>query len=172
MEWYHWIGALGAVAIILVAVGTASFKFARWTGSVDKDLESLKRSMKEVRGDIVDIRGDIKDILSRLKPPPVSSDSPLRLTKFGTEIAEDIEAQSWAERLAPSLMHELGGKEPFEIDRFCIDYVENLGPEWDRKIAKSSYEFGIEESGIKSVLQVVLREEILKIVGPKPKQNA
>ena len=99
MEWYHWIGALGAVAIILVAVGTASFKFARWTGGVDKDLESLKRSMKEVRGDIVDIRGDIvdirgdiKDILSRLKPPPVSSDSPLRLTKFGTEIAEDIEA--------------------------------------------------------------------------------
>ena len=106
MEWYHWIGALGAVAIILVAVGTASFKFARWTGGVDKDLESLKRSMKEVRG-------DIKDILSRLKPPPVSSDSPLRLTKFGTEIAEDIEAQSWEERLAPSLMHELSGKEPF-----------------------------------------------------------
>ena len=165
MEWYHWIGALGAVAIILVSVGTASFKFVRWTGGVDKDLESLKRSMKEVRG-------DIKDILSRLRPPPVSSDSPLRLTKFGTEIAEDIEAQSWAERLAPSLVHELVGKEPFEIDRFCIDYVENLGPEWDRKIAKSSYEFGIEESGIKSVLQVVLREEILRIVGQKTKQNA
>lgn len=165
MEWYHWIGALSAVAIILVAVGTASFKFARWTDSVDKDRETFKSFMKEVRG-------DIKDILSRLKPPPVSSDSPLRLTKFGTEIAEDIEAQSWAERLAPSLMHELGGKEPFEIDRFCIDYVENLGPEWDRKIAKSSYEFGIEESGIKSVLQVVLREEILRIVGQKTKQNA
>ena len=165
MEWYHWIGALGAVAIISVAVGTALFKFARWTGSIDKDLESLKRSMKEVRD-------DIKDILSRLSSPPVTSDSPLRLTDFGEEISKSIGAQPWAERLAPSLMHEVCGKEPFEIDRFCIDYVENLGPEWDRKIAESSYEFGIKESGIKSVLHVVLRDEILKIVSQKPKQNA
>lgn len=165
MEWYHWIGALGAVAIISVAVGTALFKFARWTGSVDKDRENFKSFMKEVRD-------DIKDILSRLPPPPVTSDSPLRLTKFGIEIAEYIEAQPWAERLAPSLILEVDGKEPFEIDRFCIDYVENLGPEWNRKIAEASYEFGIKESGIKSVLRVVLRDEILKITSQKSRQNA
>ena len=165
MEWYHWIGALGAVAIISVAVGTASFKFARWTGSVDKDRENFKSFMKEVRD-------DIKDILSRLSPPPVTRGSPLRLTDFGEEISKSIEAQQWAEKIAPSLMHKVGGKEPFEIDRFCIDYVERLSPEWDRKIAQSSYEFGIKESGIKSVLHVVLRDEILKTVGQKPKQNA
>lgn len=165
MEWYHWIGALGAVVIISVAVGTALFKFARWMGSVDKDRENFKSFMKEVRD-------DIKDILSRLSPPPVARGGPPRLTDFGEENSKSIGAQQWAERLAPTLMHEVGGKEPFEIDRFCIDYVERLGPKWDRKIAESSYEFGIKESGIKSVLHVVLRDEILKIVGQNPKQNA
>ena len=153
------------MVIIGLALAGLVIRLAVWYGEVNADRKNFKEFMEE-------IRKDVNAILSRLPSPPVSSDSPLRLTKFGTEIAEDIEAQSWAERLAPSLMHELGGKEPFEIDRFCIDYVENLGPEWDRKIAKSSYEFGIEESGIKSVLQVVLREEILRIVGQKTKQNA
>lgn len=153
------------MVIIGLAIAGLVIRLAVWYGAVNADRKNFKEFMEEMRK-------DVKAILSRLPSPPVSSDSPLRLTKFGTEIAEDIEAQSWAERLAPSLVHELVGKEPFEIDRFCIDYVENLGPEWDRKIAKSSYEFGIEESGIKSVLQVVLREEILRIVGQKTKQNA
>ncbi len=153
------------MVIIGLAIAGLVIRLAVWYGAVNADRKNFKEFMEE-------IRKDVKAILSRLPPSPVASDSPLRLTKFGTEIAEEIEAQSWAERLAPSLMHEVGGKEPFEIDRFCIDYVERLGPEWDRKIAKSSYEFGIKESGIKSVLHVVLRDEILKIVGQKPKQNA
>lgn len=153
------------MVIIGLAIAGLVIRLAVWYGAVNADRKNFKEFMEE-------IRKDVNAILTRLPPSPVASDSPLRLTEFGTEIAEAIEAQSWAERLAPALMHEVGGKEPFEIDRFCIDYVERLGPEWDRKIAQSSYEFGIKESGIKSVLHVVLRDEILKTVSQKPKQNA
>jgi len=153
------------MVIIGLAIAGLVIRLAVWYGAVNADRKNFKEFMEEMRK-------DVKAILSRLPPSPVASDSPLRLTDFGEEISKSIGAQHWAEDIAPSLLNEVGGKEPFEIDRFCIDYVERLGPEWDRKIAESSYEFGIRESGIKSVLHVVLRDEILKVVSQKPKQNA
>ncbi len=153
------------MVIIGLALAGLVIRLAVWYGAVNSDRKNFKEFMEE-------IREDIKAILSRLPPSPVASGSPLHLTEFGEKISKEIGAEHWPEDVAPSLLNKVGGKEPFEIDRFCVDYVERLGPEWNRKIAESSYEFGIKESGIKSVLHVVLRDEILKIVSQKPKQNA
>lgn len=62
------------------------------------------------------------------------------------------------------------GKAPFEIDRFSREYVrgDEIGPELARRVAACAYELGTDESGVYDVLQVVLRDELLALLGHEP----
>ena len=129
-----------------------------WKGKVDAKLGSLDDRMTE-------IRGDIKRILERLPPRTVTANSPLRVTDFGEKIATAFGAQQWARDVARPVATRLVDKEPFEIDDFCQNYVDNmLDQHDDTRVESLAYNYGIESKDVLQVLRVVLRDEILKLL--------
>jgi len=152
----EWVSPAAIVALALAFLG-AFAKFLRWTGKVDAEILNLSRITTE-------IREDIKKLFARLPAPPVARGSPLPLTDFGKEIAQWLEAEAWAGELARSLVSEVHGKQPFEVDAFCQRYVRGRLPDdWKQNVAKCAYEFGISEDGVRSVLRVVLRDALLSV---------
>ena len=134
------------------------YKFARWQGTVDTNLTTIKEFMAE-------IREDIKKIFHRLPPSAVASGSPMRLTDFGENIAGEFGAFEWAGKLAPRLMDQARGKEPFEVYEFSKKYVSSHWEEkWSRKVMECAYEAGTESGNVLAVMSVVLRDELLKLL--------
>lgn len=154
-----------SLAVILAAV-----KFIRWTATVDSKLEQFSEFAKEVRQDIRELRQDVKElrqdisqIFLRLPPPPVAGDSPLQLTDFGERMADFMKVKSWASDLAPSLRADVAGKRPFEVDDFSRSFVQGrLQDDLKESVAACAYEFGVERDAVLKVLQVVLRNELLR----------
>ena len=148
------------IATVVLAVIGAIWAAARWTGKVDGKLGDLTKAVDE-------IRADIKKIFQRLPDPVVAGTSPLQLTDFGEKIAKSIDAHTWALTLAPTVLPDVEGKRPFEIDTFSQSYVDTrLDDQWKERVARCAYEFGIDRSGVLSVMQVVLREELLHLEKP------
>lgn len=148
------LAVLGAVA----GIGSAVWRIARWTQKVDGAVENWE----EIKKQITKIEENITKIFQQLPAAAVTGSSPLRLTELGEKIADSLGAQEWASLLVPSLLAEVGDKEPFEIDSFCHNYTRTkLTDEWQRKIAQAAYEFGLEREEVQKVLAVVLRERLL-----------
>ena len=139
-----------------LAVIIAVVKVIRWTATVDLKLEQFTRFAKEVRD-------DIKQIFLRLPPVPVVASSPLQLTDYGEKMADFMRAKPWVSDLAPSLRTEVAGKRAFEVDEFSRDYVQTrLEDDLKERVAACVYEFGVDRDNVLKVLQVVLREELLR----------
>lgn len=147
-----------SLAVILAAV-----KFIRWTATVDSKLEQFSDFAKEVRQDLREVRQDLKQIFLRLPPPPVAGDSPLQLTDFGRKMADFMKVKSWTADVAPALRDEVVGKRPFEVDEFSRSYVQGrLQDDMKESVAACAYEFGVERDAVLKVLQVALRNELLR----------
>ena len=156
------------LTVTAVVAGMAALLAAgRWVGGVNNDRRSFHDFVKEMREKFMpEIRQDIKMILQRLPRVPVAGGSPIRLTSYGRDIAAWLEAEEWAEGLAPQLSAQVAGKKPFEIDEFAHDYVrQRLPEEWEEKVAAGAYRFGTDREGVKSVLRVVLRDRLLQQAG-------
>lgn len=147
-----------SLAVILAAV-----KFIRWTATVDSKLDQFSDFAKEVRQDLREVRQDLKQIFLRLPPPPVAGDSPLQLTDFGRKMADFMKVKSWTADVAPALRDEVAGKRPFEVDDFSRSYVQGrLQDDMKESVAACAYEFGVERDAVLKVLQVALRNELLR----------
>ena len=139
-----------------LAVIIAAVKVIRWTATVDLRLDQFTAFAKEVRD-------DIKQIFLRLPPVPVVSSSPLQLTDFGERMADFTKAKPWASDLAPSLRAEVAGKRAFEVDEFSRSFVHlRLNDDLKERVAACAYEFGVDRDDVLKVLQVVLRDELLR----------
>lgn len=146
------------IVLVAVAVLTILYRFARWQGTVDTDLTSIKGFMAE-------IRGDIKNIFHKLPPPIATAHSPMELTEYGETLASQLHAKEWAKQIAPTVLPEVRGKQPFEIYRFCKNFVQELSGEKHPDVLERSYENGITDENMKTVLALVLHDELLKLVG-------
>ena len=155
----EWLQNNYMIVSVIVVLAGALISIGIWVGRVNSDRASLMEFMRE-------IRSDVKKIFERLPPAPVTSNSPLELTDFGKRIAEQFKAEEWANELAPTLLGEVKGKEPFEIDEFCDTYVrDKLRENIQRRVALSAYSFGTDRKGVRSVLRVVLRKKLLELQG-------
>ena len=145
--------------VLALAVGGALVKGLFWL----RDVHNAKQGW----GAVVDeIRADIKNILLRLPstPAPVESGSPLQLTDFGRKMATAMDASAWATTLAPSLREGLAGKRAFEIDEFSRKYVQEKMSH-DERVSMCMYEMGVERDSALRVLHVVLRDELIRVLG-------
>lgn len=148
---------------MVIAVGHILWKVARWTHQTDQGLKDLPKAVKRIQKDLATVKNRVEKLFDRIPPQPVAGSSPMELTEFGEKIAEALEAKGWAEGLRDDIFDEVDGMEPYEVDEFCASYVrERLTPEWQKKVAACAYEFGIDRSGIESVMRVVLRRELLR----------
>lgn len=144
------------IVTAFLAVLITAVKVVRWTATVDLKLEQFTGFAREVRD-------DIKLIFLRLPPVPVAGASPLQLTDFGEKMADFMKAKTWASELRPSLLAEVAGKRPFEVDEFSRRYVQTrLQDDMKERVAACAYEFGVERDDVLKVLRVVLRDELLR----------
>ena len=142
---------------VVMALATGLWKVFWWVAKVDAGERDFRTFTKE-------IREDIKRILFRLNPA-LESTSPLRLNDLGRRIANGLEAGQWAAGLAPKLVPDVAGLRPFEIDNFCSEYVNNsLGDDWSERLATAAYEHGVDRDTVRSVLWIVLRDELIRLV--------
>ena len=106
--------------IVTIAVFGIMWKILQWTVKVDLERQEWMSVTETTFPALMkEIRGDIKQILLRLPPPrPVASGGPMQLTEFGQKIAAWLDAKDWAAQLAPDLVDEATGNQPFQIDEF------------------------------------------------------
>ena len=140
-----------------IGVGALIWRGGAWYGAVNTDRANFKEFMKEVRE-------DLKKILQRLPEQTTASGSPVTLTDYGKTIAEDLGAQAWAEKLAPTLLPTVVGTRAFQVDEFARDHVtDDLSDDWRVRVAECAYEHGLKRDQVLAVLRVVLRDELLRI---------
>ena len=150
--------ALGISLTLMIAIITSAYRFGVWRGKVDNDRTSFKEFMSEVRA-------DIKLILTRLPPTPTTSASPIRLTDLGEHISNSIDAKNWAIKTAQELVGETNDMDAFEIQDFSFKHAKVFDPDEALlgKMRETAFESGIDLSGVRNVLGVVLRDELLQM---------
>lgn len=155
--------------LVAISIIGAVVAISRWTGRVDTRLEKLESFMESVKKDMEKFRKQLAKVL-RAVEQEVAGASPLKLTELGTKMAEFMKAQDWAGSLAPSLLPQVVNKQPFEVDLFAQEHVATkLDSEMARRVAACAYEFGRDQSGVRNVLHVVLRDELLeRLQGESP----
>ena len=164
MDWTNPITytAIAAGLGVLYAIGRLVFKIGGWYTGTNDFKETVGKAIGE-------IQRDIKQILGRLPPVAVVSESPLRLTDLGKQISTELNAGEWATQLANTVIDQLQGKQPFEIQEFCFDYVtsEKFMGSQERKnqVQNSAYSHGLEVDQIQRVFGIELRDVILKRLG-------
>ena len=159
----NWQVALAVAAMITATITVlgAVVAFGRWTGKVDKSLLEFGEFMKE-------IRADIKNIFKLMPPKPVAGNSPLKLTELGERMAAFMNAPGWAEARAPALLAQIAGMQDFEVDDLSRNQVRQQhdhDQQFRNLVASCAYEFGTPPDGALDVLQVVLRDELLRLRG-------
>ena len=149
--------AAGPAVIVGIAVITLAFKIGGWRSETNTRLDGLEKT-------VVRIEDDVKNILRQMPSTATVSQSPLRLTEFGEQLAEFMGAFAWAENIAPEV-NLLDAVEPYEIDEIADDYSRNgLDKETDDLVARCAYQFGTDQANVRSALRVVLRDELIKRV--------
>ena len=145
--------------IVLVALGGALVSLIYWIGQIQEHRGTVATFMKE-------IRDQLKEIFLRLPATstPVASKSPLHLTTFGHKMADTLDATAWAASIVPTLQADLAGKRAFEIDVASREYVQ-ANMQKDERVSKCMYETGVDRDSALKVLQVVLRDALLKSLG-------
>lgn len=104
--------------LVVLAAGGVLVAVTRWTAQVDADRERFKKFMR-------DVGRKIDRILSRVPSRLATSGSPVTLTELGQQVADEIEAYSWADSLLLDLRERADGKEPYQVHKLCVDFVND-----------------------------------------------
>ncbi len=137
-------------------------------GRLDKVDERLDRVDRKIETNSTAINQLRQIVFTRLNIPSVTSESPLRLSELGKTLSEEIDAEAWVERIADQLKVSVAGKDAYEIQSFCFDYVENTDQYSDqerRTMHKVAYQRGIMAEEIRRVLAIELRDKLLEHTG-------
>ena len=145
--------------VFLVPLLSALVWLIYWIGQMQDHRGTVATFMKE-------IRDQLKEIFLRLPATstPVASSSPLHLTDFGHKMAGTMGATAWAASIVKTLQKDLAGKRAFEIDAASREYVQ-ANMQKDERVSKCMYELGVDRESALKVLQVVLRDALLKSLG-------
>ena len=99
----------------------------------------------------------------------LESKSPIVLTEPGEELAEEVSAQEWVDRVSGTLKEEIKDLDAYGIQDFCFEYVDRdenqYSPEEEKVIRDSACKRGISTYYIRQVLSVKLRDSLLKEAG-------
>lgn len=153
------------IVVAGIAVISALVTIGIWVGRVNSDRDNFKHFMQEVRD-------DIKKILARLPAPSIEHGSPLRLTKIGKRITEQLDGKIWARKIAGRIAAEAKGRPNYEVQELCFDFVRKRfvpTEQQDSEIKQAAYDMGIDYDAVLDVLAVELRDALLEsIQQPEP----
>lgn len=162
------IVAVAAVIAIRLTINSKKSDRSKWEGSVEARLVHLDKNMEKIDFKIDKISDKIFSYFSHNFRKVIGSESPLRLTDFGKEIAEKLDADHMAGRLAEIIKEDVKGKEPYDIQEFSFNYVQDdahYSDEDRRFIRNVAYEKGVSENQVREVIGIELRDKLLEIEG-------
>ncbi|MCY4622528.1 MAG: hypothetical protein OXD34_11955 [bacterium] len=111
---------------------------------------------------MIEIRTDIKRLLLQSPSAPKEVASPLSLTEYGEEIATAIRARSWALQHVAIVKDRVAGQPAWKVNEVAFGYAQDecaLSP----TMTEAMYEHGYTRDHVRSVLGVVLRDELLEL---------
>ena len=164
MNNYSWIfpaiTAVVAIATIVYTSRKSIKESGKWEGSINSKIESLEKAVSEIRDDIRAIFG----ILAKRGSATTENSSPIRLTEMGGEIAAELNSRQWVEQVAPTILEDVKGKHPYEIQEFCFQYMRKalLSKEMDERIKECAYQRGITKTEVLEVFAIELRDELIE----------
>ena len=152
--------ALGISVTVVSAAITFAYKFGKWRAEVDSDRIRFSKFMEE-------IRSDIKDILSRIPSSPTNSASPIQLTDIGERISKNINAKSWAEKVANKMVEQTKGFDLLKIQEESFEKAQSFEPDEIllQNMRDAAFQEGINLDGVRKVLGVELRDCLLALHG-------
>ena len=157
------------VVIPAMALIAALCYLNRWMGKKDEFAKNVGKGIDEIREDIK----RIFRLLSR--DMTLESGSPLRLTDLGQAISKSLDAPDWAEKTAREISGKIPDTSAYGIQEYCFNFVKRtavLGVDLDKKVKETAYNNGIDIGRVQDVLAIELRNELLKIHGLEPPDQA
>lgn len=153
--WPAWLAPSISIGTVIALVVTA-LRAGEWKGRVDTKIEGFEEA-------IADLTNEVRRVLGLLPSAAIKGGSPLRLTKLGQDISRELNASSWANNVADDVELRMRGKEPYEVQEFCFDYVRvlNLDVEQQRRVNQSAYDHGLPEEEVRRVMALELRDSLL-----------
>ncbi|MYA15555.1 MAG: hypothetical protein F4089_01570 [Gammaproteobacteria bacterium] len=155
---------LAAVIMLIVRIES----HGRWKGEMEAHKAEMTEHKATVAKFMEEIRDRLLEVFDRLPPVPVAGGSPLRLTKLGETIAEELDASEWIAKVAAEVRGDVEGKRPYDVQEFCGEYIHEVfrpDDEQDEKIKACAYDHGLTDSQVLDVLVVLLRDELLSATG-------
>ena len=156
----------GSITLVI-----ALFGMGIWAGRVMTKQSTFSEFMKEMKGEIKEISANVVRILTRLDRidrDVIASESPLRLTDIGERVADALEADDWAEKIAEDVYHQVQGKRKYEIQIFSFEYAkdeDNFSREELELIQEIAYDHGMTEYKVRRVLGIKIRDKLLSMLG-------
>ena len=169
-----WVNPI-SIALLTIAVGHILWAVARWTYKTDqvtKDMpgkiEVIKKDIESLKKKISKVHAQIGEMLTVFPRRYVAAQGPVRLTDLGKRAAIEMDVYSWAAGVVPDLLPQAKEKEEFEIYEICTEYVQVLNDDdsMKRTVAAYAYEHGSDSDSVLTILMVVLRDELLRLVHP------
>ncbi len=145
--------------LLLTAIsggGTLLWKIATWVTNVNQDRDNFGEFMKKVEGKL--------DKIVLLVSGLAEGNSPLQLTPKGQGVAKFIEAEKYLDEAVPKVLQndDMLAWEDYEIERWCKTYVkEFLQEEWQKKLDRAAYQYGVDGDSVMAVLWILLRDRVL-----------
>ena len=166
-------GVIVALITLYLAKRTESRSWSEWKGGIGEFKTHVETTFREIKDSIDKIRESISSINSRLAHLSglVGHNSPISLTDKGREVSAELEGSEWAIKEASRLADRIEGKNEYEIQEFCFEYVrEDFTPdnELNKKLQECAYRRGATVDDLKEVLAVELRDAMLKRLGLDP----
>ena len=159
----EWINEHPGWLIVILTIGGIVFAIGKWVGGMN-DFRTT------AEGNIKTIQTDIKRILGLLTNTPYSAESPIKLTDLGRTISQELGAADWAQEQVDDLIDQVQGKQPYEIQVFCFEYVttgKGFMDSRDRsqQVNNSAYSHGLDAGQVLRVVGIELRDALLKRLG-------
>ncbi len=129
------------------------------------DVSVLKSDLSTLKIEFGEFRKSIGEILLRLPAAPLADDSPLRLTDLGKRISSHIDANQWAQKTAKQLVDKTVSMDSFQVQEMSFQHSKEFEPDESmlKKMRESAFQEGLNLDGVRSVLGVVLRDELFRI---------
>ena len=177
-----WVNTATWWLVILTGI-TIVVKVLWWLFGLDADRKQLKNDaaadrktatgfMEEIRDSIGNVReqiGNIREQISNifgLLNKPYTHGSPMRLSEYGKQLADNLSAPEWSREVASGILGEVRGMKAFQVHEFCKNYAKNkLDVETHPEMFSRSYRHGITDEDMRTVLTLVLRDELLSQLG-------
>ena len=158
----------------LLTVGAGVITGAVWVALWFRDVNNDRKSFKEFMGKVEEQMGKIEKQIGKMferlpRPRTIASDSPLRLTEMGEEIAARLNASEVIEKcIAEDVLGPVAGKTSLKIQEMSFAYFrETFVPSDDLEkiIEACAFDNGISREDVLDVLAIELRDALLRQVG-------